>query len=45
MEKMINSINWFEIPVLNFDRAKDFYSHIYEYDKQEKIMKCNICCN
>ncbi|HET6558947.1 MAG TPA: VOC family protein [Prolixibacteraceae bacterium] len=35
MEKMTNSINWFEIPVLNFDRAKEFYSRIYNYEMQE----------
>ncbi|WP_343303978.1 VOC family protein [Chitinophaga niabensis] len=23
-----NAINWFEIPVSNFDRARSFYSHI-----------------
>ena len=26
---MINSINWFEIPVVDFDRAKKFYETIY----------------
>ena len=35
MEKMINSIDWFEIPVLNFDRAKEFYSRIYNYEMTE----------
>lgn len=35
MEKMINSINWFEIPVLNFDRAKQFYSRIYSFEMHE----------
>jgi len=38
MEKMTNSINWFEIPVLNFDRAKEFYSRIYDYDMHEMMM-------
>ncbi len=38
MGKMINSINWFEIPVLNFDRAKDFYSRIYNYKMHETVM-------
>lgn len=32
---MINSINWFEIPVLNFDRAKQFYSRIYSFEMHE----------
>lgn len=35
MEKMANSINWFEIPVLNFDRAKEFYSRLYNYEMTE----------
>jgi uncharacterized protein len=35
MEKMTNSINWFEIPVLNFDNAKEFYSRIYDYKMTE----------
>ncbi|MBC8005936.1 MAG: VOC family protein [Verrucomicrobia bacterium] len=35
---MTNSINWFEIPVLNFDRAKEFYSRIYNYEMTETTM-------
>ncbi len=27
-----HAINWFEISVANFDRAKKFYSAIFEYD-------------
>lgn len=38
MEKMTNSINWVEIPVLNFDRAKEFYSRIYDYEMYEETM-------
>ena len=38
MEKMINSIDWFEIPVLNFDRAKEFYSRIYNYEMTETML-------
>lgn len=38
MEKMTNSINWVEIPVLNFDRAKEFYSRIYDYEMHEMMM-------
>ncbi len=26
---MINSLNWFEIPVTDFDRAKNFYETLY----------------
>jgi hypothetical protein len=29
---MTNSINWFEIPVKNFDRAKGFYGTIFSID-------------
>jgi len=38
MEKMTNSVNWVEIPVLNFDRAKEFYSRIYDYEMYEETM-------
>ncbi|MDP2335637.1 MAG: VOC family protein [Bacteroidota bacterium] len=38
MEKMTNSINWVEIPVLNFERAKEFYSRIYDYEMFETTM-------
>jgi len=38
MEKITNSINWVEIPVLNFDRAKEFYSRIYDYEMYEETM-------
>lgn len=38
MEKFINSANWFEIPVLNFERAKGFYSRIYDYEMMETVM-------
>jgi predicted enzyme related to lactoylglutathione lyase len=32
MEMLKNSINWFEIPVADFERARDFYSAIYDFD-------------
>jgi predicted enzyme related to lactoylglutathione lyase len=38
MEVLKNSINWFEIPVLDFDRAKLFYSMIYNYEMPDQIM-------
>ena len=38
MEKITNAINWFEIPVLNFDQAKEFYSRIYNYEMHETTM-------
>lgn len=30
-----NAINWFEIPVSNFDRARDFYNHILHIELTE----------
>jgi len=38
MEKITNSINWVEIPVLNFVRAKEFYSRIYDFEMYDEIM-------
>ena len=38
MEKIINSINWVEIPVINFELAKEFYSRIYDYEMSESMM-------
>lgn len=35
---MANSINWFEIPVTDFGRAKKFYSEIFEIDMHEQNM-------
>lgn len=33
-----NSITWFEIPVTDFERAKKFYSAIYDYEMPETTM-------
>lgn len=38
---MKNSINWFELPVSDFDRAKKFYSSIYDYEMPEIMMGPN----
>lgn len=38
MEKIQNAIVWAEIPVLNFERAKAFYSKIFDYDMYEEMM-------
>ncbi|HYD21407.1 MAG TPA: VOC family protein [Flavipsychrobacter sp.] len=32
---MTNSINWFEIPVTDFDRAKKFYGALFNAEIQE----------
>ena len=34
MKNQIHSINWFEIPVLDFNRAKTFYSTLYVYEME-----------
>ena len=38
MEKINNSLNWFEIPVTDFERARKFYSSIYDYDMPTTMM-------
>jgi len=38
MEMNTNAINWFEIPVTDFKRAKQFYSAIYAYEMPEMEM-------
>ncbi len=35
---MTNAISWFEIPVKNFERAKDFYSIILDIEIREVPM-------
>ena len=38
MEMMHHAVNWFEIPVTDFNRAKIFYSSIYDYETPEMMM-------
>ena len=33
-----HAINWFEIPVINFERAKKFYETIFDYQMPENQM-------
>ncbi|TNE51983.1 MAG: VOC family protein [Bacteroidetes bacterium] len=33
-----NAISWFEIPVLNFERAKSFYEQIFDFEMPEMDM-------
>jgi predicted enzyme related to lactoylglutathione lyase len=33
-----NALNWFEIPVNNFDRAKKFYESIFNYQMPDTMM-------
>src|SRR4051812_30853029 len=41
MEMLQNAIGWFEIPVTDFERAKKFYSAIYDYEMPEQMMGPN----
>ncbi len=38
MELQLNAINWVEIPVTDFDRAKAFYNTIYNFEMPEMPM-------
>jgi uncharacterized protein len=38
MEFTTNAINWFEIPVTDFERAKLFYSSIFDFEMPEMMM-------
>jgi len=38
METTKNAIAWFEIPVIDFERAKNFYQQIFEYEMPEMDM-------
>lgn len=38
MEMQKNAISWFEIPVSNFEKAKSFYSKIFDFDMPEMTM-------
>lgn len=36
--ELTNALNWFEIPVSDFDRAKKFYETIFNYQMPESMM-------
>ena len=38
METTVNAISWFEIPVIDFARAKKFYSTIFDFEMLETPM-------
>ena len=38
MEMLDNAITWFEIPVTDFERAKKFYSAIYDYQMPDTMV-------
>lgn len=33
-----HALNWFEIPVVNFERAKRFYSEIFSFEMPERLL-------
>ena len=41
MEKINNSLNWFEIPVTDFERARKFYSNLFDFDMPSTMMGDN----
>jgi uncharacterized protein len=41
MEMLQHAVNWIEIAVADFDRAKDFYSRIYDFEMPEMTMGNN----
>jgi predicted enzyme related to lactoylglutathione lyase len=41
MEMFKNAVNWFEIPVKDFDKAKTFYESIFDYEMPEMPMGPN----
>ena len=41
MEMIHHAVNWFEIPVVDFERARKFYSVIYDYDMPISEMGSN----
>jgi uncharacterized protein len=38
MEMVQHAVNWVEIPVSDFARAKQFYSNIYDFEMPEMMM-------
>ena len=42
MEMTTNSLAWFEIPVLDFERAKTFYSKIFDFEMPSFQMGPNL---
>ena len=42
MENLKNSLNWAEIPVNDFERAKKFYSKIYDYKMPSQQIGPNL---
>ena len=41
MENYRDAVAWVEIPVIDFDKAREFYSAIYDYEMPEIVMGPN----
>jgi hypothetical protein len=41
MEMVKNAVSWFEIPAADFERAKKFYSTIFDFEMPEMVMGPN----
>ncbi len=41
MKAPVNTLNWFEIPVNDFERARKFYSQLFEYEMQDSLVGGN----
>jgi predicted enzyme related to lactoylglutathione lyase len=41
MDMQKNAVSWFEIPVKNFDKARQFYQAIFDFDMPEMQMGPN----
>lgn len=42
MEMVTNALNWFEIPVADFERARGFYSAIFDFEMPTMPMGANL---
>ena len=42
MEMVTNAVNWLEIPVEDFERAKAFYSRIFDFEMPQMPMGPNL---
>ena len=42
MEMVTNALNWFEIPVADFDRAKSFYGRIFDFEMAQQPMDSGL---
>jgi predicted enzyme related to lactoylglutathione lyase len=42
VEMVTNALNWIEIPVTDFERAKSFYNRIFDYEMPQQPMGANL---